>query len=172
MDPILAVGAAKAGSDAIIRPHMGNHSTQSITYPMSEMGHSATSVSRSRMSALGVISEIEFCAENNSSKVKRVGFEPGTDRPYNGLSSALDGVPGGGIPPASESRFLWRGLPPVDADRLAARPSMNLVSTQHALLPCLAPDLSHRSLRGVSMEGRSTIVSPVRCGEASLSSGK
>ena len=49
---------------------------------------------------------------------------------------------------------------------------MNLVSTQHALLPCLAPDLSHRSLRGVSMEGRSTIVSPVRCGEASLSSGK
>ena len=44
-----------------------------------------------------------------------------------------------------ESRFLWRGYPAVDVDRLAARPSMNLVSTQQALLPCLAPD--HSSLR-------------------------
>ncbi|MGB6911884.1 MAG: hypothetical protein WBE42_03900, partial [Pseudolabrys sp.] len=35
-----------------------------------------------------------------------------------------------GIPPTSESRFLWRGSPPVDADRLAARPSMNLFSTR------------------------------------------
>ena len=61
---------------------------------------------------------------------------------------------------------------PRQSEMLRSLARMNLVSTQHALLPCLAPDLSHRSLRGVSMEGRSTIVSPVRCGEASLSSGK
>jgi hypothetical protein len=35
-----------------------------------------------------------------------------------------------------------RFSPPVDADRLPARPSMNLVSKQHALLPYLASEHS------------------------------
>ena len=59
------------------------------------------------------------------------------------LSSAgLDGVQ---VPHPSNIGVPFsvpRDLPPVDADRLAARPSMNLVSTQHALLACLAPDHS------------------------------